>query len=125
MSILSVIIILLLIIFFYFWIGVLNIYEVDYKVISKEKYISTFSDFKIDAIPINSFGKRVPFKIVESELIVIEGNELVKIIDNGKLSGRCILKTNEQPGKVLLKFKSNYSLCPSIKEINIQKKFTN
>lgn len=100
---------------------IFNIYEVDFIVKPEGIFADTNSVIRIESVPVNSFGKRVPFKYVECEFKIVEGSELVNVIVSNKMSGKLIIRTGNQGGRVVIKIHSNYSLCAAVKEINIQK----
>lgn len=82
-----------------------------------------FSDYnstiKIEVIPVNAFGWKIPFRKSSAEFNFIEGENLVDIIEVDKKNGFIILKSKSIPGKVEISVKSRYSLLPNLVSIEI------
>ncbi len=122
-EIIFVMIIILIVIGFLFYNYIFNIYEVNYDVSTKEIFADNQSVVKINVFPVNGLGFKVPFRKSNVKFYITEGKELIDIIKLDENSGEIILKAKNQTGKVVIKFKSKYSLFPSIVEINILPNF--
>ncbi|MEI7810896.1 MAG: hypothetical protein WCJ01_00565 [Ignavibacteria bacterium] len=97
-----------------------NIYEVSFKVSDVVLFADNKSTSIIEVIPLNSFGNRVPFRKSPAEFQIVEGVDLVEIIQNDIDNGILTLKAKDMPGKITVRIKSEYSLMPSLIEISIQ-----
>ncbi|MCX6152304.1 MAG: hypothetical protein NTX22_17395 [Ignavibacteriales bacterium] len=106
---------------FLIWQYVLNIYEVDFLVEPKELFTDNKSIVRIEAIPINSFGKRAPFRQVKTEFKILEGFNYIEVVYEDTSKGILIIRSIGQEGKVQIKISTNYSLIPTILEILIVK----
>lgn len=100
-----------------------NIYETSFIISSKELYADYKSMIKIESIPINSFGLRVPFKNSPTKFEIIEGENLIEIISNDEEKGIFIIRSKGETGSLSLKVKPKYSLLPTVFEINILPSF--
>jgi hypothetical protein len=99
---------------------ILSVYEVTYKVTPDKLYADNNSTLIIEAVPINSFGWKAPFRKTFSEFTFNEGKDLVEVIFKDNSNGILKLRAKEKPGKVSITIKSNYSLLPSTIEIIIE-----
>jgi hypothetical protein len=99
---------------------IFSIYEVVYKVAPAKLYADNSSTLVIEAVPINSFGWKAPFRKSYAEFTVNDGRELIDILSIDNDIGILKLKAKEKPGKVSITIKSRYSLLPSTIEIIIE-----
>ena len=113
------IIIIILIVGTTLYLYFFNIYGVTYSANPKNLTADNHSKIKIEAIPVNAFGKRVPFRYVEASYEFVKGEELVTIIAEDKKTGLLTLEVDNKPGEVILKALSPKSLLSSLIEINI------
>lgn len=111
-----VIIILGLLIYMYMF----NIYEVTIKVEPEEVFADNQSVITITAVPLNSFGKKVPFRNVSATFEITEGNKLVTILKKDELNGVLTLKSGNNTGRVEIIVVSEKSLLPTIIEFTIK-----
>ena len=109
---------------FFLWQYVFNIYEVEIVFEPKELCADGNSIVRIQTLPINSFGHRIPFRTVACEFLLIEGKELIEVFENYQTVGKFSIKVKGQIGKVSIRIKTNYSIIPTIVEINIKKNLT-
>jgi SNF family Na+-dependent transporter len=79
---------------------IFSIYEVTYKVTPDKLYADNNSTLIIEAVPINSFGWKAPFRKTFSEFTFNEGKELVEIIFKDNSNGILKLRAKEKSGKV-------------------------
>ena len=101
---------------------VFNIYGIIFSSSCKNLTADNISTIKIEAVPVNAFGKRVPFRSVYAEYEIIEGKSIISISTENKKTGLLVLKSKYKTGKVLIKAHCNKSLLPSIIEFNIRPK---
>lgn len=95
---------------------VFNIYEVDFRFPAETKPGSTF---KITIIPLNSLGKKVPFRSVSYELKILEGKDLISVLDDDK-KGTVGISVGEKNGLIKLYVRTDKSAAPSIIEIPVK-----
>ena len=81
------------------------------------------STVTITAVPLNSFGKKVPLRNVEVKFGIREGNELVELVSVNENKGYIVLRALERPGTVIVTARSNKSLLPAIIEVRIYPPF--
>ncbi len=115
--IIEYIILILLIIIYISYYFFFNIYETVVNVSAVKVKSDNKSKTKITNYPLNSFGKRVPFRSVYSEFNIIKGEILIYSEYKNKKKGFLELITKNKPGKVKIEIFSKYSLFPSIVEI--------
>lgn len=82
-------------------------------------YADHNSTIKIEVIPVNAFGWKIPFRKSHAEFEFIEGENLVEIIEIDNQRGFIILRSNSEPGRVEISVKSSYSLLPNLVIIEI------
>jgi hypothetical protein len=115
-----IIILLTFIAGFFCYQYIFSVYEVTYKILPDRLYADNNSDLTIEAVPLNSFGIRAPFRNSPCEFKITEGAELVDIIFIDKVAGKIKIKAKEKPGKVSVMIKPVFSLFPSTIEIIIE-----
>ena len=98
---------------------IFNIYEVNYRSNPDILFADNISEFIIEAAPINACGWKVPLRKIETDFEIIEGNDLVEVIEYNRNIGIIKLKVKNSPGIVVVRAKSKYSLLPSLIEIKI------
>ena len=113
-------IIILFIIGFSVYHYIFSIYEVIYKITPEKLYADNSSTIVIEAVPINSFGWRAPFRKPHAEFKFNEGEDLIDILSLNNNNGVLKLKAKDRSGKVSITIKSIYSLLPSTIEIIIE-----
>ncbi len=111
--------IVLLIICFSAYLFIFNIYETEINVVPQNLFADNHSTISVSIIPINSFGWKVPFRHVRANFIIKEGKQLVDIVEESKYGDTIILRAKDKTGKVEVYVKSEYSLLPSLIEINV------
>lgn len=82
-------------------------------------YADHNSTIKIEVIPVNAFGWKIPFRNSHAEFEFIEGKNLVDIIEIDNQRGFIILRSNSEPGRVEISVKSSYSILPNLVIIEI------
>ncbi|MGE5498219.1 MAG: hypothetical protein ACM3Q2_09125 [Syntrophothermus sp.] len=105
---------------FILWQYVLNIYEVRFDVSPPVLYADSKSETVIEAVPLNAFGWKAPFRKSASIFEITEGEDLVQIIENSPEEGRLVLRAGDRQGLVVVKVTTKYSLWPSIIEIPVK-----
>ena len=103
----------------FIYMYVFNIYEVTVSVKPRELFADGKSTVNIEAVPLNSFGKKVPFRYVKTTFQINAGKELVTIVSKDVKRGTMILKAGFSAGKVEVIVKPEKSLLPSLVEIPV------
>ncbi len=98
---------------------VFSIYEVTYRVTPEKLFADNQSTVLIEAIPINSFGWKAPFRNVYAKFDITEGGDLVNIASEKQAEGILKLQAKNKTGKVVVLIHSKYALLPSSIEITI------
>ena len=98
---------------------IFSIYEVEYKISSRVLYLNSDSKIVLEAIPVNSFGFRAPFRNSYTKFSIIQGKDLIEIEENNYEKGILIIKAKAEPGTVVIRVKSKFSLLPTEFEIKI------
>ena len=96
-----------------------NIYEVEISVIPKELFADNQSSITIQVFPLNSFGKRIPFRYVSAKFRINEGKELVAVKKLDESHGLMILRAMNKTGTVVVFVDPEKSLLPSLITIQI------
>lgn len=104
---------------FFLYMYVFNIYEVEVSVYPRELFADGKSTLKIEAVPLNSFGKRALFRNVSADFNFTAGKDLVSVITRDERNGVIVLRAKFTPGKVEVMVKPEKSLLPSLVEIQI------
>ncbi len=118
----EIILILFLIVLITGFLGysyIFKIYEVEISVTPKELFADNQSTVTIQAYPINSFGKKIPFRSVSAKFVITEGKELVSIESPDEKDGRIILRAKDKTGIVNVIVTPEKSLIPSLIQIQI------
>ena len=116
-SIYIIIFVLLLFLAAYFFLY--NIYGVEVKKSTGNLYADFKSEMMIEVYPINALGKKALFRKSSAKFIIVEGSELVSVIEHNPAEGILKIKANGMIGIVGIKIKSDYSLFPDYLEIEI------
>jgi len=98
---------------------IFSIYEVEYTVSSHVLYLDANSRLTITSVPVNSLGFRAPFRNSFTKFSIVQGKELVEIVEANYESGLLVLRPKNEPGTVIVRAKSKYSLLPTEFEIKI------
>ncbi|MDP4173629.1 MAG: hypothetical protein Q8933_06655 [Bacteroidota bacterium] len=104
---------------FLLWQYIFNVYEVSFKVSAQNLYADSKSTVRIEAVPLNAFGIRAPFRRSSCAFELLEGKDLVSITQVFPEKGIIVLQAGDKPGKVVLKIKTRYSLWPALIEISV------
>jgi hypothetical protein len=99
---------------------IFSIYEVIYSVTPKELFADNKSTVTITAVPLNSFGRKAPFRTTPAVFHIIDGNELVDITSKDEQNGILTLRAKDKPGVIIIHAKAEKSLLPSSIEIPVQ-----
>ncbi len=92
---------------------IFNIYEVTYSVRPKHLVADSQSTLSICTIPINALGIQVPFRYAPANFQIVEGRNLIIVIERNNRKGKLILRAKGKSGIVLVQVNSDYSLFPS------------
>ena len=82
-------------------------------------YADTTSEITIEVFPINALGKKAWFRKSSATFEIVEGLELIEIIEHNKESGFIKIRSKGKVGLVGIKIKSEHSLLPEYIEIEI------
>jgi len=96
-----------------------NIYGSEVKRSAKNLYADTSSEITIEVIPINALGKKAWFRKSSVTFEIVEGLELIEIIERNEESGFIKIRSKGEAGLVGIKIKSQHSLLPEYIEIEI------
>ena len=96
-----------------------NIYGSEVKRSAQNLYADISSEMTIEVIPINSLGKKALFRKSLATFEIVEGLELIEIIELNKESGFIKIRSKGKAGLVGIKIKSEHSLLPEYIEIEI------
>ena len=96
-----------------------NIYGSEVKRSAKNLFADTSSEMVIEVIPVNALGKKAWFRKSSAAFEIIEGLELIEIIEYKKESGFIKIRSKGEAGLVGIKIKSEHSLLPEFIEIKI------
>ena len=96
-----------------------NIYGSEVKRSAQNLYADISSEMTIEVIPINSLGKKALFRKSSATFEIVEGLELIEIIELNKESGFIKIRSKGETGLVGIKIKSEHSLLSEYIEIEI------
>ena len=96
-----------------------NIYGSEVKRSTQNLYADTTSEITIEVFPINALGKKAWFRKSSATFELIEGIDLVDVIEYDKESGFLKIRSRGKVGLVGIKIKSEHSLLPEYVEIEI------
>jgi hypothetical protein len=96
-----------------------NIYGSEVKRSTKNLYADTSSEITIEVFPINALGKKAWFRKSSATFELIEGVNLVDVIEYDKESGFLKIRSRGKVGLVGIKIKSEHSLLSEYVEIEI------
>lgn len=111
---------ILLIVFaaFLAWLFIFQIYEVKVQISNNKLNANDTNGIILKVFPLNSLGKKAPFRSVDFKINVVEGEKLIKIVhDDNKRLFQFIPKGIK--GSVKLEITSPLSYSPSIEIIEI------
>jgi hypothetical protein len=96
-----------------------NIYGSEVNRSVQNLYADTSSEITIEVFPINALGKKAWFRKSSATFEIVEGLELIEIIEQNKESGFVKIRSKGETGIVGIKIKSEHSLLPEYIEIEI------
>lgn len=82
-------------------------------------YAQSSSEMIIEVIPINAMGKKAMFRSSSAAFEIVEGIDLIEIIEYKKEIGFFKIRSIGKAGLVGIKIKSEHSLLPEYIEIEI------
>ncbi len=118
-NILIILFLSLSVLFLFFALYVFNVYGDLIEKKPENLFAEPSSTIKIQVVPINAFGWKIPFRKSTADFIITEGSALVKVVQINNAEGYIILRSLGVAGKVELNVKSEYSLLPCIIIIEI------
>lgn len=113
---LSIAVFVLLLVGYFF---LFNIYGSEVKRSAQNLYTDTSSEITIEVFPINALGKKAWFRKSSATFEIVEGLELIEIIEQNKELGIIKIRSKGETGLVGIKIKSEHSLLPEYIEIEI------
>lgn len=102
---------------------VFNIYEVEVSVTPEELFADYHSTVVIRTIPLNSSGKKIPFRKAPAVFEIKDGKELVTVEKLNEADGILILKAKDKTGTVNVIVKPEKSLMPSLVQIPVKQNY--
>ncbi len=117
LSIYLIIFFILLLLAGYFFL--FNIYGVEIKKSNNNLYADFDSEMTIKIIPVNALGKKAWFRKTFANFEIVEGLDLISIIENNPDGGILKIRANGKNGIVGIKIKSVHSLFPDYIEFEI------
>jgi hypothetical protein len=96
-----------------------NIYGSEVRRSPQNLYADISSEMTIEVIPINALGKKAWFRNSSATFELIEGANLVDVIEFYKELGLIKIRSKGKTGLVGIKIKSEHSLLPEYIEIEI------
>lgn len=97
----------------------ISIYEVSVEINPKHIYADFKTIVTVQVVPVNALGFKAIFRSTTSRFVIIEGNQLVEIIESNSKVSRLKLKTKGLTGTVGIKIYSEHALFPQFVEIEI------
>lgn len=94
-----------------------SIYEVTFGKVSERVKIG--DSVTITLTPINGAGKKVPFRTSPFEIKFLEGESIIKVVDDKSAEGEFIFKTTS-PGEIKLLVTPKHALKPSMFDIIVE-----
>ncbi|HCY74576.1 MAG TPA: hypothetical protein DHV28_01525 [Ignavibacteriales bacterium] len=113
----TLIIVFILLLAGYFFLY--NIYGSEIRLSPKNLFADTSSEMRIEVVPINALGRKAWFRKSSAHFEIIEGVDLIEIIERKPESGLLIIGSKGKVGVVGIKIKSEHSLLPEYIEIQI------
>ena len=96
-----------------------NIYGSEVRCYPKNLYADHSSQMIIEVIPFNALGKKAWFRKSSAAFEIVEGSELIEIVNRNEESGSIKIRSKGEAGLVGIKIKSEHSLLPEYLEIEI------
>ena len=96
-----------------------NIYGSEVKRSAKNLYADNSSEITIEVFPINALGKKAWFRKSSATFEIVQGLELIEIIECNEESGIIKIRSKGEAGIIGIKIKSEHSLLPEYIEIEI------
>jgi hypothetical protein len=103
----------------FLYLYVFNIYEVQFEITRRFLYADNQSMTKIEAVPLNSFGWKAPFRFAPATFEIERGKNLIEIIKEDNSRGILIIRSKNDIGNISIIARSPKALLPSIIEISI------
>lgn len=96
-----------------------NIYGSEIRRTPDNLFAEPSSEMRIEVVPINALGKKAWFRNSSATFEIIEGLELIEIIERDEESGFLKIRSKGVAGLVGIKIKSEHSPLPEYIEIEI------
>lgn len=98
---------------------IFSIYEVDLRSTSDRLYADYESTLTIEAVPLNSFGNAAPFRSAPTKFSIVEGRDLIEIVELDEENGRLTIRALGETGRVVISSKPEKALLPTLFTIEI------
>lgn len=102
----------LLAISFFAWQYVFQIYEVKAELSDDTILFSSSGDVKLSVYPLNSLGKKIPFRSVDAAIEFSSGEDLVETIFLNNSETKAIFKPIGKCGTINIIVRCKYSFSP-------------
>lgn len=96
-----------------------NIYGSEVQCAPKNLFADTSSEMIVEVVPINALGKKAWFRKSSATFEIVEGLELIEIIENNPEFGFIKIRSKGKVGLIGIKIKSEHSLLTEYIEIEI------
>jgi len=96
-----------------------NIYGSEVIRSAQNLYADISSEITIEVIPVNALGKKAWFRKSSATFEIVEGLELIEIIERNEETGFIKIRSKGEAGLVGIKIKSEHSLLSEYIEIEI------
>jgi hypothetical protein len=113
----GLIFILLFIILAYYFLY--NIYGDEIRKEPQNLFADNLSEMTIQVIPVNAFGWKAIFRKSSASFQIVEGADLIEIINVDELNGKIKIRSKGSEGIVGIKIQSEHSLLPGYVEVEI------
>ena len=110
--------IIIVVLCYLFWYFFFSIYEMDYN-ITEGTLENSNKKIKIYSKPLNSMGLKVPFRNIEFEIEIKNGDEIIDYIKREN-SYSAEIEFKNMEGNIELLFYSKYSLFPYNYKLKLQ-----
>jgi hypothetical protein len=96
-----------------------NIYGSEVRKSSENLFADPQSEMTIEVIPVNALGSKAFFRTSSAKFEIIEGNDLIEIINKDESKGILKIRSSGEVGIVGIKIKSEHSLLPEYIELEV------
>lgn len=119
-SIIYLILLFIILVALFFYYYAYSIYEIKYEISNQIIFCNSNSTAEIRAFGLNALGYKIAFRTISAHYEIIEGQDLVEILNNDFSKGELKIKALSKSGIVIIRATSQYSLLPAVIEIPVQ-----